>query len=209
MGKFQDLTGCRFGRLTVIKRVENHISKSGQQKTMWLCKCDCGNETIVSMEHLKKDTISCGCYKKENTIKIFKKHGLSGSRLEKCYNHMISRCYNKKNKAYKYYGGRGIKVCDEWLNDNKKFFNWSINNGYKYNLTIDRINVNGNYEPNNCRWATNKEQAQNKRNNIFIEYNNEKYCLKEWCDILGLSYVKTYKRLFYRKWSVEKAFNLK
>ena len=103
-----------------------------------------------------------------------------------------SRCYNKNNPRYKDYGGRGITICDEWLNDFMNFYNWAMTNGYKENLTIDRIDVNGNYEPNNCRWVTPKIQSNNKRNNIIVKYNNEKMTLKQWSELLNLNYKMVY-----------------
>lgn len=94
---------------------------------------------------------------------------------------MNERCYNKNNKRYKDYGGRGIKICDEWLKDNTRFFNWALNNGYNDNLTIDRIDVNGNYEPNNCRWTTLQQQNRNTRRNRYFTINGVTKCLKDWC----------------------------
>lgn len=175
MRKAKDLTGKKFNRLTVIKRVEN----SKWKETRWLCKCDCGNELILTYGKIAYNhTKSCGCLLKEVASKLNVKHHLRNTRLYNIWANMKQRCYNPKQKAYKYYGKRGIKVCDEWLDKEKgfiNFYNWAYKNGYeehlsKYgnrNTTIDRINVNGNYEPSNCRWATQKEQANNKRNNII------------------------------------------
>ena len=157
-----DLTNKKFGKLLVIKRVENN--KYG--KSQWLCKCDCGNKKIVSSHCLKSgDTKSCGCLKRNSGIK----HGLRFTRQYRILQMMKQRCYNPKATKYKNYGGRGIKIGDEWLDENhgiENFYNWSIEHGYADDLTIDRINVNGNYEPSNCRWATFKEQNLNKRNNV-------------------------------------------
>lgn len=186
MGKFIDLTGQRFGKLVVIEKYG--IAKNRQ--SLWRCKCDCGNMKIVMYNNLTtKQVKSCGCLLKENGCPP--KHGLSQTRLYRINRGMINRCYKKQEKDYKNYGGRGIKICSEWLNKENgfiNFYNWSINNGYKDNLTIDRINVNGNYEPNNCRWATIKEQSNNKRNNHNLTYKGKTYTITEWARILKITY---------------------
>lgn len=128
-------------------------------------------------------------------------------RLYKIFAHMKERCYDINNKDYHMYGGRGIKICDNWLNDFQAFYNWAMENGYRDDLTIDRINNNDNYDPNNCMWATKKQQARNTRRNRLITINNETKCLAEWCEILNLKY-DTVKRRLYRGWPIKKAFNL-
>lgn len=190
--KVENLVGKRFNKLVVIKRVEN----STKGLARWLCQCDCGNLTIVATSPLKNSHIkSCGCLQKEKAGKNLIKHGLTKNkdfyRLMHIRKGMKIRCYSIKSDDYKNYGGRGIKICDEWLNEENgmiNFYNWAINNGYKDNLSIDRINVNGNYEPNNCRWITNKEQCNNKRNNHYITYNGETRTMMEWCELFNLKY---------------------
>lgn len=213
---FIDLTEKKFGRLTVIKRVEN--DKYGTSR--WLCKCDCGGETITSSGHLNSGhTKSCGCYNKEIAKqkslgnKHFYKHGLSKDknfkRISYIRTSMKSRCYNPKNHNYLNYGGRGIKICNEWLNDENgilNFYNWAVQNGYKNNLTIDRIDVNGNYEPNNCRWATAKEQSRNKRNNKKIFYNGELRKVVDIAEEINIDYRILEERL-RRNWSVERTLH--
>ena len=204
MKNFNDLIGKKFGKLTVIKNVG--IDK--KYNTLWLCKCDCGNEKIVARYKLTiGNTKSCGCLKKQHCSNLHKIHGLSNTKIGYTWRGMKSRCYNPKNENYKNYGGRGIKVCDEWLNDFMNFYNWSINNGYKEDLSIDRINSDGNYEPNNCRWIPWKEQTRNTRRNRMITYNNETHCLAEWAEILGIDYSKLKNKINKTK-DFQEAINL-
>ena len=129
------------------------------------------------------------------------------TRLYNIYYGMKKRCYNKNTANYKNYGARGITICSEWLNDKQSFFAWAINNGYQDNLTIDRIDVNGNYEPNNCRWVDMKQQQRNRTDNHYATINGETHCLKEWCEILNLNYGKVCKRVHYN-WPIEQALEL-
>lgn len=161
--------------------------------------------TEVEIGNLKRGTRSCGCLHRERV----RKHGKRHTRLYSIWLNMHDRCCNINNKCYSDYGGRGITICDEWLNDFMSFHNWAMNNGYQENLTIDRIDVNGNYEPNNCRWADMKTQNRNKRNNKNYTINGETHCLKEWCEILNLNYGKVKDRLNKSNWSIDEALELK
>jgi hypothetical protein len=174
MGKFQDLTGKRFGRLVATKYLGN---------SRWECQCDCGKTTSVGIGDLKNShTRSCGCL----FLETIRTHGLTNSRLYTIREGMITRCYKKNSISYDNYGGRGITICDEWLNDFMSFYNWAMANGYDDNLTIERIDVNGNYEPSNCKWITNSEQSKNKRSTVYFTYNGETKIVSDWIKELGI-----------------------
>ena len=154
-----EMVGERFGRLTVM----GDSDKGDKCHRYVLCKCDCGNLTEVSISSLRSGlTKSCGCLHQEEFHKIVTKHGHYGERLYPVWKQMKQRCSNTRNKSYEWYGARGIKVCDEWQ-DYGVFRSWALSSGYKEGLTIDRINGNGNYEPDNCRWITIQEQQKNRR----------------------------------------------
>lgn len=188
MGKIVDLKGQRFGRLLVIEY--NGKSKTGKAK--WLCRCDCGNEKIIISTSLKQnETKSCGCLRKEivsHTAKKHAKHNKTKTRIYRIWSSMKQRCYYKSLKQYKNYGGRGIEVCEEWKKDFMNFYNWAMNNGYEEHLTLDRIDSNKNYCPENCRWATYKEQENNRRNNRKIFYKNDIYTISELSNLLNIPY---------------------
>ena len=183
MGKFVDLTGKRFGRLIVLKR--NGLAKD--KCILWECQCDCGNITLVRGNNLKNGTTkSCGCLARELAIKNNTKHNMSNTRFYNIWQCMKRRCYDPKHECYHNYGGRGIVICDEWLHDFKSFSDWALANGYNDNLSIDRIDNNKGYSPDNCRWATRLEQQTHTRNNIRVEYNGENHTLSKWSRIKNI-----------------------
>lgn len=157
MGKAINIAGQKFGRLTAI----NPCGKTKSGNVLWLCKCECGNITIVPTQHLKSgNTKSCGCLNSELVSCRFTKTGKSNGRLYRIWQNMKRRCYDKNFKAYKNYGYKGVLVCNEWLKSFENFYKWAMDNGYNDDLTIDRIDVNGNYEPNNCQWITRSENTK-------------------------------------------------
>lgn len=189
----KDLTGQKFGRLTAIKPM-------GRRGTYiaWFCQCDCGGKTIVSSGHLRTGhTKSCGCL---HTL-----HNESQTNLYALWRGMIKRCTYPKSPNYKYYGERGIKVCSEWEADYLIFKEWALKNGYKAGLSIDRIDNNKGYCPDNCRWTTFKEQGANKRNNILWTYNGETKHAAEWARLLGISRTALVQRVNVLHWNIEKA----
>lgn len=180
-----DLTGMRFGRLVVMSLSPE---RSPYRYKKWICKCDCGNtKSIIGSLLVHGKTRSCGC--------ILGRNYDTKSRLYSIWIHMKSRCNNPKHDAYKNYGGRGIKICSEWVNDFMAFKDWALNNGYADSLTLDRIDNNKGYAPDNCRWATNEEQASNKRNNHYITVDGITKTVSQWEKELGLSYGTIYHRL--------------
>lgn len=180
--------GKQFGRLIVIG-VDYEKSKL-KQKTHFICECTCkplerNTKSVLSSNLKNGHTQSCGCVQKEVTRTRSITHGKSTDRLYRILVGMKDRCCNENYPKYPSYGGRGIKICDEWLDDFMKFHSWAIENGYNEKLTIERINVNGNYEPSNCKWITMEEQARNKRDSTIVEYEGEKYHLLDLLEKLG------------------------
>lgn len=205
MGAFKDLTNKRFNRLVAIKTVGVDKNK----KIIWECLCDCGNTCNVTSNSLMvKDTQSCGCLKKESrkNRKPSLTHGGSGTRLYSIWKGVRNRCFYLNSKNYERYGGRGITVCEEWKDNFVNFRDWSLSNGYKEGLTIDRIDNNGNYEPSNCKWSTNKEQQNNKENNVLITYQNETKTLSQWAEEKGINNSALWGR-YYKGWKDEKLFS--
>lgn len=194
----EPLIGKRFGRLTIVEELPTIIQPAGGHCRVFKCKCDCGNEKIVRFTNLiQGGTTSCGCAH----YNIYGLHGLSKDpkwvRLYTIYINMMDRCNNPKNRQFHNYGGRGIKVCSEWDNF-IPFRDWALSNGYTDELTIDRIDVNGNYEPSNCRWATQLQQARNMRTTKMLEHHGVVKAIGDWADEYGLSPALVRERL--RQW---------
>lgn len=214
MGKLIDLTGQKFGKLTVIKRVEN--TKRGAAR--WLCICECGNKTVVIGDELRKGTAqSCGCHAKEIARETARKHvagknkthDKTGTLIYKEWTEMKRRCFNKTDTSYKNYRKRGITVCDRWRDSFETFYEdvSKLPHFGEQSYTLNRIDNNGNYEPNNVEWATPKEQANNRRTTRFVEYNGQKLSLKQLSEKYNIPYNKLYKRYAILNWSIEKAVN--
>lgn len=202
-GKKIDITGSKFNMLTVIEFIPNNKAAS-----YWKCRCDCGAEKIIRGSSLKNgNTKSCGCA----SIELITKHGYCKNNKPKTNTYYIwtsikQRCYNKKMKRYKSYGGRGIKVCDRWLNS---FSNFLSDMGEKpSNLSLDRIDNDQGYSPENCRWATKREQANNTRTNNIIQYKNQKFTLTEFARHIGI-HPETLRKRIRMGWDLDKCANTK
>jgi hypothetical protein len=219
MRRVHDLTGKRFGKLYVIG-----IDDKKSRKTYWVCKCDCGNVKSVRSDALiEGKTVSCGCRKREQDKVNLKKTAaklkyenqkdgigkVGGTRLYGIWQKMKKRCYDRNDKRFDRYGGRGITICEEWM-EYCNFHKWAMENGYSDSLTIDRIDNNGNYEPCNCRWATPKEQARNRSSNISITIGNSTRTLMEWCEIFDLDYNMVDARYRRDRWeTIDELFSSK
>lgn len=191
-----DLTGQRFGRLTVIG-----VDDRETRKTYFYCKCDCGKVKSIRSDSLLAGTIrSCGCLKAEQdriNLEANHKHKMSHTRSYEIWQGMKGRCYNPHDARYDRYGGRGIKVCEEWRENFSAFYDWALANGYSDDLTIDRIDNDKDYTPENCRWADTKTQSRNRASNIKITIGNATKTLTEWCEIFELDY-KTIVARYHR-----------
>ncbi len=197
-GTVKDITGNKYGRLTVLG-----LDSIRNRSSYWLCLCECGNEKVVRNDCLKSgNTQSCGCLNHEHGRVI---HGLVRTRLYRIYHAMKQRCYNPNANRYDRYGERGIRICDEWLNSFSAFAEWAISNGYADGLTIDRINNDGNYEPSNCRWVTQRVQMRNTSRNTIIEYNGERRILTDWCELYGVDTATAVQRIA-RGWTLDRVF---
>lgn len=198
-----DLTNQRFGRLVAIKPVEA-ISKS---KFKWLCRCDCGNTAIVLNYNLMNGhTLSCGCLQKAKSKECATIHGLSKTRLHRTWAHMKERCMNPNVRNYDGYGGRGITICDEWLSF-EPFARWALENGYSDDLTIERIDNNEGYSPDNCRWATPFEQASNKRSNHTFTIDGITDTMTNWARKFNIKPTTVFDRL-HKGWSEYEALTV-
>lgn len=192
----EDITGKKFGMLTAIEKIPN------TKRLLWRCICECGKETISRREWLlsggKK---SCGC--------LSKKHGKTGTRLHNIWCTMKQRCYNPNSQKFYRYGARGITICNEWKNDFKSFYSWAMANGYQDNLTIDRIDNDGNYDFSNCRWITSREQMSNYSKNHLVTYKGETKTIQQWSEVTGIKPELIRNRIVELGWTVERALTEK
>lgn len=203
--------GQKFDRLTVI--AYEVVPRKMYSETRWIVRCECGTLKSVSPSRvLSGNTKSCGCLKRENTIEYNKrakvKHSGRKDRLYTIWHNMKQRCYGTTYKDYPQWGGRGICVCDEWKDDYASFRDWALSHGYEHGLSLDRIDVDGNYEPLNCRWSDWSTQARNKTNSLNFEINGEKKNLVELADEYGIKYGTLYQRVHLYGWPIEKALGI-
>lgn len=198
MGKPIDMTGQRYGRLSVIEMAGHNKHR----QRLWRCVCDCGNTVEVLGFLLRQEqTQSCGCLQKEAIASVNKKHGMSGTQIFHVHRSMMDRCYMQTSHAYKNYGGRGITVCERWHD----FENFYADMGDKpKGMTLERMDNDGPYSPDNVRWASYKDQANNRRSNVVLEFEGKKQTMQQWCDDLGLKIGTVWARL-NRGWSVDRA----
>ncbi len=196
----KDYTGKRFGRLVVIKRIAKK-----REKTKYLCECDCGNKHVVAGSCLtNRQSRSCGCLKRQLIIKKNTTHGMTGTSEHYIWKAMKDRCGNEKNKCFKDYGGRGITVCARWLSSFENFYS-DMGPKPSSNYSIDRKDNDGDYSPENCRWATKKEQTRNARSNHNITFNGHTHCIAEWAEKQGMNYQTLRQRIAKYGWSIERA----
>lgn len=207
--KLIDLTGQKFGRLTVIER-----APTKNKRTMWKCVCNCKDKTvcIVNGESLRSGkTKSCTCLSREKVrIRMTQKsltHGKTHTRLYNTWHNMKQRCNNPNSKAYILYGAEGKKVCDEWQKF-EPFYDWAISHGYRKDLTIERIDGTKGYSPENCRWVTQKEQCNNRRSNIKITYNGKTQSAGQWAKEYGLK-ATLFRQRLKKGWNIERALTEK
>lgn len=200
-----DYTGYKFGMLTVLRRADDRIMPSGKHEIMYECVCNCGNVKTVRISSLKNgNTKSCGCYRAKSSSDRRTKHGASQEKIYRVWRTMKDRCESPTNKSYYLYGGRGIKVCEEW-HDSAVFIAWAKENGYVEGTTLDRIDSNKDYCPENCRWVDRTTQNNNTSRNHMITFNGKTQTMAEWSRETGISYHAIKSRLNKYHWSVEDA----
>jgi len=206
MSSVRDLKGQRFGRLVALYDIRRRDSSGG---VVWHCRCDCGNEVNVVRHHLiSGNTTSCGCYRREYVAEAKTTHGMTrhGKQhpIYRTWRTILQRCENPNVYNYRNYGGRGITVCAEWHNF-IPFRDWALASGWEKGLSIDRIDNNGDYEPSNCRWVTQKENNRNKRSNRLITFNSKTQTMAEWAEELSISYYALKHRINDLHWPIERA----
>lgn len=203
MSVCKNLVGLRFGKLSVLKK----LGKDRHGEMRWLCICDCGSEYESTSNRLTSGQTTC-C--RDCMIKKIgdsnRKHGATPKKLFYAYTNMKTRCYNKNYSLYHRYGGRGIQVCEEWRKSFKSFREWALKNGWSEELSLDRINNDGNYEPSNCKWSTCVEQSNNRRTSRMITYNGITDTMANWARNTGIPYYVIQRRL-YLNWDAERIFS--
>ena len=205
--RLNDLTGKTFGRLTVLHRTENSPSMPSHPggDVQYLCQCSCSDHTLVTVlanSLVSGKTKSCGCFRKERVSELKKKWKTEEEQdLADRFDNMKKRCYNPNDAHYAEYGGRGIYICQEWLDDRSEFVKWGLENGFRPDLTIDRIDNNGPYAPWNCRWVDMKTQCNNRRSNNVVVINGERHTLTEWARLCGRDYS-------YMKYWLDKGYEM-
>ena len=205
MSTAKNLVGDRFGRVVVLERA----GADKHNRALWLCQCDCGNTCIVATNRLTNGTTkSCGCYAKELFQENSKKpvHGMYKSRPFSIWHSMKQRCLNPNCEQFEYYGGKGVKVCEKWMTFTG--FWEDMKNGYSDELTLDRIDGNGNYERSNCRWATRQEQSENKSSNVCLTIDGITAVFKRHCERYGINYSTAYNRVYKHGYSYEDAIKI-
>jgi hypothetical protein len=204
MGNLVDLTGRRFGRLIVV-RFDGYYGEKKYPK--WLCRCDCGSvKSYFASNLLYNKSKGCGCRRRDVSKTINLKHGMSNTRLYRIWSNIKDRCYRSKNPFYHRYGGRGIIVCEDWL-DFESFAKWALEHGYSEHLSIDRIDNDKGYYPDNCRWVNQYIQSRNTSRNNVITYNNKTMIAADWARSLGVNQTTLDERI--EKYGIEKALSMK
>lgn len=207
-----EMVGNRYGRLLVIEELERYRNAAGKTERVFLCRCDCGNKKIIKMHTLRSgNAISCGCYRKEFISSAKSTHRMSGTKIYRVWRSMRRRCNASTDKAFVNYGARGITVCAEWESDFNEFYKWAISNGYNEGLTIERIDNNKGYSPDNCKWIPRREQNKNRRMNHYLAYGDRKKTLQEWANEIGVNRctLRDYCKRYGDKQAVAKAIEMK
>ena len=205
------MIGKTFSRLTVVRRADDSVSPSGRKHKMWVCACACGQTAVVEDYNLRSGKqVSCGCYRKMRQAASNTKHGMTDTRLYYVWSSIKSRCSNPNVYEYEWYGGRGITMCDEWRNSFQAFYDWAIAHGYdesapRGQCTIDRIDCDAGYSPENCRIITQAEQMNNVRTNHILRFNGEDHTIAEWSRITGINQFKIRNRVARLGWTTERA----
>jgi hypothetical protein len=198
-----DITGQKFEHCTALRFLPELGTDRGAK---FLFRCECGKEFVARSNDVRKGRVkSCGCVNRVERAAAVTKHGFWKHPTYTAWIHIKDRCNNPRNAEFEHYGGRGIKICEEWANDSGAFCRWSMANGWKKGLTIDRIDVNGDYEPDNCRWVSMEVQQNNKRNNHIIEFCGEKMSLSQLAHKTGVSRNRLYYRIVVKGMSAEVA----